>query len=98
MAAHRELESLCLDRQTRYHKRYSAPSLTRSSSMTAIGSRRLREALDAFFTKTQEFVTGSITLGLYKGNVSVKSRTSPCSLYQAGHRFVRHRKLQPPRR
>ena len=41
------------------------------------------EALDAFFAKSQEFVTGSVTLSLYKGNLTVKSRKSPHSLYQA---------------
>ena len=38
----------------------------------------LREALDAFVDKTQETVTGSVTFNLYKGNLSVASRKSPC--------------------
>ena len=82
LAAHRELESLCLDRQTRYHSDILSVSY---AQLVYDGHwfTPLREALDAFFTKTQEFVTGSITLALYKGNLSVKSRTSPCSLYQA---------------
>src|SRR4029079_1247598 len=42
----------------------------------------LREALDAFFDKTQEVVTGSITMSLYKGTMAVKSRLSPFSLYR----------------
>jgi argininosuccinate synthase len=42
----------------------------------------LREALDAFFAKTNEAVQGSITLSLYKGNIVVKSRKSPNSLYR----------------
>ena len=40
----------------------------------------LREALDAFFAKTNEVVTGSVTFILYKGNLAVKSRRSPLRL------------------
>jgi len=42
----------------------------------------LREALDAFVDKTQEHVTGTVALSLYKGNVSVVSRKSEFSLYR----------------
>ena len=41
----------------------------------------LREALSAFADKTQEHVTGSVKLKLYKGNMITASITSPCSLY-----------------
>ena len=40
-----------------------------------------RDALQAFIDKTQELVTGSVKLGLYKGNIIIKERTSPNSLY-----------------
>lgn len=81
MAAHRELESLCLDRQTRYQK--DILSVTYAQLIyDGHWFTPLREALDAFFEKTQEFVTGSITLSLYKGNLNVRSRMSPHSLYQ----------------
>jgi argininosuccinate synthase len=42
----------------------------------------LREALDAFVESTQKDVTGTVTLSLYKGNVSVASRQSEHSLYR----------------
>ena len=42
----------------------------------------LREALDAFIDRTQQPMTGSVTLSLYKGNVSVVSRESENSLYR----------------
>jgi len=42
----------------------------------------LREALDAFVESTQQEVTGTITLSLYKGNVAVVSRKSDYSLYR----------------
>ena len=40
-----------------------------------------REMLQAAIDKSQEFVTGSVRLKLYKGNVAVVGRTSPYSLY-----------------
>jgi argininosuccinate synthase len=42
----------------------------------------LREALDAFVSKTQERVSGAVRLKLYKGNVIVGGRRSPYSLYR----------------
>jgi len=80
-AAHRELESLCLDRQTRYQK--DLLSITYAQLVyEGHWFTPLREALDAFVDKTQETVTGSVTLNLYKGNLSVASRKSPYSLYR----------------
>jgi argininosuccinate synthase len=43
-----------------------------------------REALDAFINKTQEKVTGTIRLKLFKGNAVVVGRRSPYSLYNHG--------------
>jgi argininosuccinate synthase len=78
-SAHRELESLCLDRQTRYHKDMLGMTY---AQLVYDGHwfTPLREALDAFFLKTQEVVTGSVTLALYRGTLAVKSRKSPFSL------------------
>ena len=80
-AAHRELESLVLDRQTRYHKDILAITY---AQLVYDGQwfTPLRESLDAFFEKTQEVVTGSIMMSLYKGTMVVKSRVSPFSLYR----------------
>ena len=39
------------------------------------------KALNAFIDETQKHVTGTVRLELYKGNVSVTGRKSPCSLY-----------------
>ena len=41
----------------------------------------LREALSAFVTKTQEHVTGTVRLKLYKGNMINAGVTSPYTLY-----------------
>ena len=41
----------------------------------------LREALSAFVTKTQEYITGTTKFRLYKGNIIKEGTTSPYSLY-----------------
>ena len=83
LAAHRELESLCLDREVMHFKQQIG---LKYAEMVYFGLwfTPLREALDAFVTSTQQTVTGSVTLKLYKGNVSVAGRKSEFSLYQNG--------------
>jgi argininosuccinate synthase len=79
--AHRELESVCLDRETLHYKELIAQ---RYAELVYYGQwfTPLREALDAFVAKTQETVTGTVRLKLYKGNCIVVSRKSPYSLYR----------------
>jgi argininosuccinate synthase len=81
--AHRELESLCLDRETMHYQQMLA---LRYAEMVYYGMwfTPLRESLDAFFTQSQKRVTGSVKLSLIKGNVTASSRVSPYSLYRAG--------------
>jgi argininosuccinate synthase len=79
--AHRELESLVLDRQTRHQKEVLAITYAQLV-YDGYWFTPLREALDAFFANTNERVQGSITLSLYKGNIVVKSRKSPNSLHR----------------
>jgi argininosuccinate synthase len=81
MAAHHELEALCLDRQTR-HQKDELAIVYAGLIYEGHWHTPLREALDAFFAKTQETVTGSVTLNLYKGNLTVAGRKSPYSLYR----------------
>jgi argininosuccinate synthase len=83
VTAHRELESLCLDRETLHYQQILA---LRYAEMVYYGMwfTPLREALDAFFTQSQQRVTGSVGLSLFKGNVNATSRRSPYSLYRAG--------------
>jgi argininosuccinate synthase len=78
--AHRELEALCLDRETAHFQQCLAE---RYAELVYYGLwfTALREALDAFFSRTQARVTGTVTLRLFKGNVSVLSRQSPNTLY-----------------
>jgi len=81
IAAHRELESLCLDRETVHYQQMLG---LRYAEMVYYGMwfTPLRESLDAFFAKSQERVRGSVGLTLFKGNLSVASRRSPFSLYR----------------
>lgn len=81
LAAHRELEALCLDRDMLHYKQEVA---LKWAELVYFGLwfTPLREALDAFVASTQKYVTGSVKLALYKGNVAIAGRTSPTSLYR----------------
>jgi argininosuccinate synthase len=78
--AHRELEALTLDREVAHYKEHVA---LKYAEIVYFGLwfTPLREALNAFVENTQHFVTGSVKLALYKGNVSVTCRSSDYSLY-----------------
>ena len=79
-AAHRELENLCLDRQTMSFKATVGQKL---SELIYAGEwyTPLREALSAFVDKTQEPVSGTVRLKLYKGNIIPAGSKSKYSLY-----------------
>jgi argininosuccinate synthase len=81
VTAHRELESLSLDRETMHYQQILS---LRYAEMVYYGMwfTPLREALDAFFASAQRRVTGSVGLTLLKGTVSVASRQSSFSLYR----------------
>ena len=80
--AHREVEALCLDRETAHYKQHVALEYARLV-YNGFWYTPLREALDGFIDRTQRTVTGEVRLRLYRGNVDVLSRTSPYSLYAA---------------
>ena len=79
-AAHRELESLTLDKETLHYKELIAPKY---AEMVYNGQWfvPLREAFDAFINETQKNVTGTVKLKLYKGNIIIAGRKAPKSLY-----------------
>jgi argininosuccinate synthase len=81
IAAQRELEALCLERDVAHYKEHIG---LKYAELVYFGLwfTPLREALDAFIESTQKHMTGSVTLALYKGNVSVVSRESEYSLYR----------------
>jgi argininosuccinate synthase len=84
-AAHAELEQLVLDRRTLAAKDFIAP---RYADLVYEGRwwTTERDAYDAFVDVTQERVTGTITLRLFKGTVTVAGRASAYALYD--ERFV----------
>jgi argininosuccinate synthase len=80
MFAVRELEALALDRSTLHYKQKLALDYA-EMVYNGLWFTPLREALDAFFDKVAEPVTGEVKLRLYKGNIDPVSRKSPNSLY-----------------
>lgn len=78
--AHEELERICLDKETFQSKEnlsnYMAKLIYNGQWFTTY-----RKALSAFFDVSQEFVTGSVKLKLYKGNIILKGLDSDYSLY-----------------
>jgi argininosuccinate synthase len=80
LVAHRGIESITLDREAAHLKDALMP---RYAELIYYGFwfAPEREMLQALIDKSQEFVTGSVRLKLYKGNVSVTGRESPYSLY-----------------
>ncbi len=79
--AHQALESLCLDKYTMHYKDFVAVKYA-ELVYNGMWFMQLREALDAFVKVTQQKVTGTVRLKLYKGNTIVAGRKSPFSLYR----------------
>lgn len=86
--AHQVLETITLDRDTQHYKELVA---SKFAELVYFGQwfTPLREALSAFVDKTQENVTGDVTLKLYKGNMINAGVVSPYSLYSEGDRNLR---------
>lgn len=78
--AHKDLEELCLDKETAHYKEQVALKFA-NLVYNGLWFTPLREALSSFVSKTQENVTGEIKLKLYKGNIVNAGMTSPYSLY-----------------
>jgi argininosuccinate synthase len=80
LAAHRGIESITLDRGAAHLKDDIMP---RYSALIYNGFwfSPEREMLQALIDRSQEFVTGTVRMKLYKGNATVVGRSSPYSLY-----------------
>jgi argininosuccinate synthase len=78
--AHNELESMTIDRDTAHYKELIAHKYA-ELAYNGLWFNPLREALDAFIDVTQKYVTGSVTVKLYKGNMTVVSRKAKHPLY-----------------
>ena len=81
LAAHGELEALCLDRDLLHFKQHVA---LKYAELVYFGLwfTPLRESLQAFIESTQPDVNGIVTLALYKGNIDAAGRKSATSLYR----------------
>jgi argininosuccinate synthase len=80
MYAHRELESLVLDRSSLHYKQKLALDYA-EMVYNGLWFTPLRESLDAFFSELTRPVTGEVALRLYKGTIEPVSRKSENSLY-----------------
>ena len=80
MEAHKQLEELVLDRATMEVKKEMGDKL---AQVVYEGKwfTPLCDAIRAFVTSTQEYVTGEVKFKLYKGNIIKAGTTSPYSLY-----------------
>ena len=78
--AHRVLETIAVDRDTVHYKQQLA---LKYGEMVYNGQwfTPLMKAMQAFVTSTQETVTGTVKLKIYKGNIINASVTSPYTLY-----------------
>jgi argininosuccinate synthase len=82
MTAHKALESLTLDREMMHYKQQVA---LKYAEMVYYGQWfcQLREALDAFIDVTQQNVTGTVRVKLFKGRCTPAGVKSPFSLYSS---------------
>ncbi|KZM47740.1 argininosuccinate synthase [Labrenzia sp. OB1] len=80
LTAHRAMESITLDRGAAHLKDELMPRYA-ELIYNGFWFSPERDMLQALIDKSQEHVTGSVTLKLYKGNVILTGRSSPYSLY-----------------
>jgi argininosuccinate synthase len=80
LAAYRELEALCLDRDLAHYKQQLS---LKYAELVYYGQwfTPLRESIDAFVASTRRAITGAVILSLYKGNVAIAGRRSVNSMY-----------------
>src|SRR5687768_733300 len=80
MQAHRQVESLTMDREV-MHLRDSLIPKYAELVYYGFWFAPEREALQALVDESQRYVTGTVRLKLYKGNIITAGRKSPLSLY-----------------
>jgi argininosuccinate synthase len=78
--AHHHLQTITLDRDTQHYKSLVAPKYA-ELVYNGLWYSPLRRALDAFVASTQETVTGTVRVKLFKGSAVVVGRRAPRSLY-----------------
>ncbi|MEM9090836.1 MAG: argininosuccinate synthase [Cyanobacteria bacterium P01_F01_bin.53] len=80
IAAHRDMESLTLNRDVTQYKRNIEQSYAQMI-YNGLWYSPLKEALDAFIAQTQTRVTGTVRVKLFKGNAVIAGRKSANTLY-----------------
>jgi argininosuccinate synthase len=82
MTAHRGLEMITLDKETQHYKQQVA---LKYADLVYNGQwfTKIRKALDAFVDVTQENVSGTVRLKLFKGRCTLAGMKSPKSQYSA---------------
>ncbi|MGO3801595.1 MAG: argininosuccinate synthase [Fusobacterium sp.] len=78
--AHEELERLCVDRDTIQAKEKLSNDMAKLI-YNGQWFTKYRKSISAFVDETQEYVTGTVKLKLYKGNIILQGLESDCSLY-----------------
>ena len=78
--AHRDLESLTLTADVTHYKRGIEETLSQMI-YNGLWYSPLKAALDAFVSQTQEQVSGTVRVKLFKGNAMIVGRSSDNSLY-----------------
>ncbi|HIG27968.1 MAG TPA: argininosuccinate synthase [Verrucomicrobiales bacterium] len=78
--AHRQMESITMDREM-MHLRDSLIPQYATLVYNGFWFSPEREALQALVEQSQQNVTGTVRIKLYKGNIMAAGRKSPCSLY-----------------
>ncbi|MBS28867.1 MAG: argininosuccinate synthase [Alphaproteobacteria bacterium] len=84
LVAHRGMESLTLDREAMHLKDELMPRYAKLV-YNGFWFAPEREMIQALVDKSQEHVSGSVRLKLYKGSATVVGRSSPNSLYSLDH-------------
>jgi argininosuccinate synthase len=81
VTAHRGLETICLDREMSHYK---AQVALKYAELVYYGQwfTQIRHALDAFINVTQQNVTGTVRVKLFKGSATLAGVKSPKSLYR----------------
>ncbi|MGR6431630.1 argininosuccinate synthase [Rhizobium sp. PAMB 3174] len=82
LAAHRGIESITLDKAAAHLKDEIMPRYA-ELIYNGFWYAPEREMLQALIDRSQNFVSGDVTMMLYKGSATVVARNSPCSLYSA---------------
>jgi argininosuccinate synthase len=83
ITAHRELEKIVLTRWQRFQKDHLADFYGMLLHEGQYFDPVMRD-IEAFLDTSQDVVTGTVTLRLFKGNVSVQGCQSPFSMFDAG--------------